>query len=299
MAITTNRHDAPPSLVDFAKAPHYDSGDSDFTVTQLIDSPRISLLRKQHADYIEDDVYENIYRLVGTAIHSIAEKFGNNETLGIVAEERIFLDVDGLRVSGAIDLQRPSPTGSGVIIGDYKFTSVSSLSFQDKWRDQLSLYAYLLEEVKGVRVQGAEVYAVLRDWQWRRAKFDRDYPQTPGVTVQVDLLDRWERKEYFNERLSLHKIAKQLYEEDGRLIRCLPEDRWEGEPAYAVRDDKNDEAAAEKGKRSRAVRVFRDEDDAKELADTKPHYSIEYRPGEAVRCDNFCEVAEFCDQRNT
>ena len=69
---------------------------------------------------------------------------------------------------------------------------------------------------------------------------------------------------------------------------CSDEDMWKRDDAWAVK---------KKGLK-RAMRVFDNEDDAKEFeaAQTVP-VEIEFRAGEPVRCKgNFCGVAEFCSQ---
>ena len=299
MAIVTNRHNAPRSLVAFAEAPHYDSEGSDYTVTQLIDSPRVRILRKQHADEIEVDPYESIFMLVGTAIHSIAEA----HTIEDTTEERIHLSVDGgaVDVSGAIDLYYENEDGT-YTIGDYKFTSIHSLRFPQKWEDQLGMYAFLFENgtVPGVTkptVGKLEVYAILRDWSWRQSKNDREYPQTPGVTVQIPLRSENERSAFFFRRHATHRLAAQLHRA-GTIVRCTPEEMWQKEETFAVRSRQRDDAATKRAGKSRAIRVLNSEEQAEAYIDEADNddYYVESRPGERTRCMSFCDVAKFCDQ---
>ena len=297
MSQVVNRHDAPASLVAFANAPHYDSGDSDLTVTQLIDAPRVRILREKHEDQIQDDVYENIFRLVGTAIHSIAEQHAG----GVTTEERIFIEREGKKISGAIDVQYMNEDGT-LTIGDYKFTSLHSLRFPEKWEQQLNLYAYLVENsgIDHPVVSRLEVYAILRDWTWRASERDREYPQTPGVTVEVKLWSQEEREAFFKKRLALHLLADSIHSELGGITQCTKEEMWEKDPTYAVRSTKRDKAAEKRGGTSRAIRVLNSEEDAQAYIDDSENedFYIEERPGERTRCENFCDVAQFCDQRN-
>ena len=279
----------------FAEAPHYDAEGSDLTVTQLIDSPRVRILRSLHADQIQDDVYENIFRLVGTAIHSIAEQHAGDVT----AEQRIHLDANGTDVSGAIDVQYMNEDGT-LTIGDYKFTSTHSLRFPDKWEDQLNLYAYLVEN-SGINhpvVGRLEVYAILRDWNWRSAQRDRDYPQTPGVTVEVKLWSPQEREAFFKKRIRRHLFADSIHSELGTPTKCTKDEMWEKDPTFAVRSRKRDDAAEKRGGTSKAVRVLHSQEEADvyvEASENEDLY-IEERVGERTRCMSFCDVAEFCDQ---
>jgi len=303
-SIITNKHNAPQSLVDFAKKPHYFRGDSDYTVTQLIDSPRIRILRGWHSDEIEDDVYENIFRLVGTAIHSIVETSSDSAKhwhpkATSVKEERIFIEREGYKISGAIDIQYLNDDGT-LTIGDYKFTSTHSLRFPEKWEKQLNLYRMLVENsgTRGPAVSKLEVYAILRDWSFRTAQRDRDYPQTPGVTVPIRLWSKDEVEDYFSERLNVHMNAdfyNEIYETPPS---CTKEDMWEKDPTYAIK----------KKDRVRAVRVLNSMEEATKYLHDKQvrsgyrdgafddEHFIEKREGERTRCEHFCDVAKFCDQ---
>ena len=295
MARVVNRHGAPASLVAFANAPHYDSGDSDITVTQLIDAPRIRILRDKHADQIQDDVYENIFRLVGTAIHSIAEQHPG----GMTTEERIHIRVGGKNVSGAIDVQYMNEDGL-MVIGDYKFTSIYSLKHPEKFENQLNLYCYLLEHRDSPpdhdNVGELEVYAILRDWSWRKAEREVGYPKTPGVTVKINLWERERQHEYLLERFDAHRAADTTYELGGDIPPCTKEEMWEKDPTFAVRSGRRDKTAAKKGTKGRAVRVFSDAEEADAYAEDDEDLSVEFRAGERTRCENFCDVAQFCNQ---
>ena len=208
----TNKHNAPDSLVAFANAKHYDAGGSTYTVTQLIDSPRVRILRSRHYRDMEEDVYATVFRLVGTSLHHIAEQYG-----GEGAEERLFLDLteelgrgERLVVSGAIDLQ--SDDDGAVVIGDYKMTSVAATRFPDKWAKQLNMYAYLVQRVNGKRVSKLEVYAILKDWNWRTASTRSDYPKQPGVTIPIDLWSYEEQEDFFMGRIKAHIEADTMEE---------------------------------------------------------------------------------------
>ena len=54
----TNKHNLPESFVDFATNDKYSKGNSDISVTTLIDSPRIRLMKEQHKNDIQEDVID-------------------------------------------------------------------------------------------------------------------------------------------------------------------------------------------------------------------------------------------------
>ena len=74
----TNKHDLPEPVVNALTS--YDSSQSvqGLRVTTLIDSPRISQLRKQHSNQLTEDVSEMVWKVMGTAIHEVFEKAASN-----------------------------------------------------------------------------------------------------------------------------------------------------------------------------------------------------------------------------
>ena len=288
----TNKHNAPESLVSFANAKHYDAGGSTYTVTQLIDSPRVRILRSRHYRDMEEDVYSTVFRLIGTSLHHIAEQYG-----GEGAEERLFLDLteefgrnEKLVVSGAIDLQ--TSDDGGVVIGDYKMTSVAATRFPDKWAKQLNMYAYLVQRVHGKRVSKLEVYAILKDWNWRTASTRSDYPKQPGVTLPIDLWSYEEQEKFFMSRIGEH-IKADWAEEPPH---CTKDEQWRGQDKWAVMSRSRDKRS--KNPKGRALSVHDNALDATEKVecDTADDLYLEFRPGEATRCVAFCDVSEWCKQ---
>lgn len=67
----TNKFNLPKTLVDACKYDTHRVG-GDISVSQLIDAPQIRLLKRDN-DY-ETDVIDNIYALMGTALHHILER---------------------------------------------------------------------------------------------------------------------------------------------------------------------------------------------------------------------------------
>ena len=97
----------------------YDPGDTTFSVTQLIDSPRIGILQQGHDSDIERDVVDFLWSRFGTSMHNMFEDAVEGDQY--ITEERLFYETQGCKISGAIDLQEKTP--EGLIIRDYKVTS--------------------------------------------------------------------------------------------------------------------------------------------------------------------------------
>lgn len=281
----SNNYNLPQSFLDFARNDKYSKGDADISVTTLIDSPRIRKMREHYADERSVDVVDMIWPLFGTAVHHILESGDTDKN--VISEERLYADVDGWKLSGAID--RQTIEGNNIEIMDYKVTSVWSVIYGKKeWENQLNCYAYLVQRNKDKHVNKLTICAILRDWNRREAERKSDYPQSPVVLVDVELWSNTKRIEYVHEQISAHQNADMYYDLNNEFVRCTDEETWKREDTWAVK---------KKGQK-RAMRVFNDEQTAIEFEKTQTiPVEIEIREGSLTRCDgNFCGVAEFCSQ---
>ena len=100
----TNKYGLPEPLIRAVMDDEYDKGDAVLSVTQLITPPRIVLLQSLNADKLSVDAVDRIPALLGKTIHSIIEK-GAMYFPGHMVEERLFIVVNGWKISGAVDLQ--------------------------------------------------------------------------------------------------------------------------------------------------------------------------------------------------
>lgn len=278
--IITNNHGAPATLVALANKNYYSKGDADYSVTELLSPPRVKRLQARNDARIARDVSDMLWPLLGSTLHVVAERGAAKDHL---TEERIVADVDGVKVSGAIDLQEM--TSEGVVITDYKFTSAYSVMNEKKeWEEQLNLYKWLVESVKRIPVKRLQICALIRDF----SKHDRreNYPGSPIHMVEIPMWDSVKAEQFVRERLHLHAEAKFADAMEEPLPLCSDEERWFSETTYAVKRDG----------RKTAIRVFKSLEEAQELAAKEKGY-VETRTGEPRRCTgNYCNVAEFCDQ---
>lgn len=278
----TNKHNVPETLVALASRDYYSKGRADYSVTEIISPPRIQRLRREHHENMEQDVSDMLWQLLGSALHVVAERgVADNH----ITEERIIADIGDVKLSGAIDIQRV--TDEGIIITDYKFTSAWALR-QDKpeWEAQQNIYAWLVEKVKGKKVIGVQICALIRDWSRREASVKADYPQAPIQVLELPLWPLEKTEEYIKERIEAHRMSKVQADWGDELPPCSDDDRWVRETKYAVKREG----------RKTAIRVFDTQHEADELAEKEKGY-VEVRKGEAIRCTgNFCGVAQWCNQ---
>jgi hypothetical protein len=279
----TNKHGLPQTFVNVIQRPSYSRGSSEISVTEILSPPQLVLLRRRHADDIEVDAADQVWSLFGSAVHNILQH-GKDDNH--VVEERLFTTFEGWRISGQVDLQEYQADGS-VIISDYKVTSAWTVQ-QEKteWVDQLNMYAWLVERVKGHPVTALQIIGIVRDWSRREAANKEAYPQAPIVTLDIPIWDYQTREEFVRTRLSQHNEAN-FSAVSGEMPACTPEEMWEKPTTYAI--------MKEGGKRAKKVFLVKQEAEAF-MADQKGTHFIETREGGRTRCDSFCQVAPFCEQ---
>lgn len=292
---TTNKHNIPDYLVAYMKQRRYSKGASRVSVTDLIRAPRIGILNEFFDEHMEEDVTDRVWALFGTAVHSMLEQAGDETHL---AEERLFLDVNGWTISGGIDVQELGMKNGfmQVAVNDYKVTSVYAIkSIKPEWEAQVNSYAELVDANKEFKPVSLRIIAFLRDW--RRAEVDRqsDYPPAPVQVIEIPLWDKETRVAYLEERVRVRQQAEFAFAMGEPLPLCSDEDRWMRGGGLAVLKPGN----------KNAYRVFQDRALAEEfLAKKKLSLKsggdtvvIEERIGEPIRCkQDWCGVAEFCEQ---
>lgn len=266
----TNKYNLPLPLVEAVRQDLYSKGKSDISVTQLIDSPQMARLYEQHEHEIIEDASDRIYALMGSGTHNVLEQANVND----IAEERLFIEINGKTLSGAFD-HLVLYTG---LLDDYKQTSVWQVIYGNpKWETQLNCLAYLCIK-NDYQINSLRIVAILRDWQKSKAKTDPGYPQHQVATINIPLWPLEKQEAYINERMAIH------FQET--VPECTDEDTWYSGDKWAVKKKGN----------KRATRVFDTEYEADQYIEEREGLAIEYREGVYRRCEDYCSVAEFCPQ---
>ena len=279
----TNKYNLPQAIVELARKPSYSKGKAHLSVTEMMGSPKISILRKKFDNEIEVDVSSLSHSLLGTAFHKIMESYvGPNDIL----EERLYAEFDGWHISGAIDKQ--TVTAEGIEVRDWKTVGVWAVQNpKPEWEKQLNVYAWLVEHVKGVPVTKLTIDAYLRDFSERESQTRANYPKANIVSIDIPLWSMERREEYIRERIHEHSEARFAEETGAVLPPCTSEEMWEKETVYALKKDGN----------VRAKSLHRSMEEAEAaLEEAGKGFHIETRPGERTRCAEFCTVSKFCEQ---
>ena len=283
----TNRHNLPEPLARALANDTYSRGDSHISVTTLIDAPQIAILKDRHEDELVEDVMDRIWSKFGTAMHSIIED-GSRGLPGYRAEERIFCEVNGWIVSGAIDLQQHG--SASVVITDWKTCSVWGVMNEKlAWQQQLNTYAELVERTTGMAPEELWIGAIMRDWKQGEAARSQGYPQAPIQMVRIELWPSERRSAYLEERVRVHQEAHRAAEWGEELPPCNAEEMWASPDEWAV---------YKKGGK-RAVKLVTSEQEARDLLTQHENGRIEFRPGTRKRCGTYCLVSSFCTQHQS
>lgn len=216
----TNRLLLPRSIVRaVANDPYLLEDRGHISATELIDSPRIRLLKKKHADALEEDASERIWALFGQGVHAALERAVDEFD---IAEQRFRVNVDGWDVSAKVDL-----ISCGALY-DYKVTKAWAAMYgmKPEWERQLNVGAWLASK-NGVKVESVAVVALLRDWDQTKIKEGGRYPRAPVVEIAAEIWPADEQERYITDRVRLHRLSEVLMEEDGIMPAiCTAEVRW-------------------------------------------------------------------------
>ena len=277
----TNKYNLPDTILNVLDRPTYSKGKAHISATELLNSPRIVQLKRKYWEFIETDASEMVWALFGSAVHNILEH-GKGENH--IVEQRLGTDIDGWRLSGAIDLQEEDE--DGIAIKDYKVTGAwSVMNEKQDWHNQLNVYAYLVEKEAKKKVKSLQIVAIVRDWT-ARDTVKEGYPQSPIATIDIPLGPMEEREQYIKERVHLHSAAYFEMETNSELPQCSEDDMWEKPTSYAVI----------KVGGVRAKSVHKTLEEAQHALNQVKGYNLEVRQGERTRCAKYCQVSEFCTQ---
>jgi len=288
----TNRHNIPQEIINAVHNDSYSKGKATISATGLLQPPRIRLLAQENYEKLTIDVSDEIWKLLGQSVHTILERANENNE-DVITEQRMFTVVNDWTVSGQTD----SIDVKSNTLKDYKVTSVWSIVSALKegkveWEQQLNIYAYLYKQTTGKTIDQLNIIAIARDWNKNQyLRSGGDYPPSPVTVLDIDLWSDEEQEDFIKQRVSIHQEAEVDYLINDKLPFCTDEERWRRKDTYRV----------EKKGRKTAVRVLDTQEEADEYIgghkDSKLLKVVEAK-GECVRCANYCDVAEFCNQYN-
>ena len=272
------------------------SSSGDYSVTEIIDPPRLVRLKKRYGSEVIQPLSSVIPSMMGTAMHEYFEKYLKKWVFktgyaGYTFEEQLETEVLGRRLSGRYDIR------DNLDLIDIKTCKVWKKVFDPhlkEWTEQQNCYNYLLKESRNIEIKRLLITAIYKDWQEGQSLRNPDYPNDQ---VEEYELPKWPyevTKQFIEGRLMLHIAAEDL--EDDKLPACTREERWERfQGGHQV-----EYAIMKNAKSSRAIKLIKTNlDDALEASRsmkgiTKDSF-IEVRYAQRTRCENWCNVKDYCN----
>lgn len=278
----TNNFNLPQPFVDLVSEDTYSKGESDITTTGLAQPPKIAELWRRHADQITMDCSEKVWTMLGTANHYVLEQIAKRNPERYVCEQRFYIDVDGVKLGGQIDLfDRETET-----LWDYKVSSVYKAMSDDRldWTKQANVNKLLCEH-NGIYPKKLAILLVCKDWKRKDAEFKADYPKCAIQEIPLPIWREEETFAYIRSRIKLHEAAKSL--SDDEIPVCTPEERWSKPTTWAVLKERG-------AKRAVANGLYQSESEALSHA-RRINGHVEKREGEETRCLSYCQVRQWCN----
>lgn len=274
----TNRLGLPEPLVRAVTPLPREEKPSRVSVTTLTQPAQIYGLTKLHSDELTEDASGRLWALMGQLLHSVLEQQAEGLE-NTITEEKLEMKVLGWTVVGKYDLSEIIVEGE--LLTDWKFTSVYSLKdgMKPDWERQINIYVALLK-YHGRQITKAQVVAIGRDWSQLKAKREQGYPQEQVKIMPVPLWEPEKTQAYIEGKVQLFQDA-----EKGIWPECTDEERWARPKVFAL---------MKKGQK-KAVKLF-ETLHAAEWAVARDQYIVE-RPGENIRCNSYCGVSQWCEQK--
>ena len=213
-------------------------------------------------------VERKIHLFLGQALHSYFEK-----SPYVFTEKRMFIDIDGERVSAKFDLYDPRDKS----IQDFKVVGKNSAYDNDKvtvkpeYEAQLNINAYIFRQ-HDLPVKALYINYVFKDFMYRD-RMSKNGPKHHVESVKVDMWEDSKVRDYIIGRINYHKNWSGEH--------CTFDERWAKQGKYAL--------MKEGGKK--AVKLY-DIDQPMPTAKAGQYY--EFRPGSDGRCENYCDVNSLC-----
>jgi hypothetical protein len=321
----TNKYDLPETIVRAVSNDTHPVG-GDISVTQLIDSPKIRILKKKHKEEIQEDVSDMLYALMGTALHHIIERGDEkyNEMKSFLLVAAVLRKNAGTNekfINAAKFLENIAKEAypeSGnkfiyektlrmeVAVGDVKKILYGTFDLYDREHHILhdykfcSVYQYLYEESRHKWYAQLNVYARMLEAngypvkEIRITAFFRDWDRfnkhKDYPPRQIMTIEVPMKPANVMDAYIKTRFEMHINAENGELYECSGKERWASSTQYAAKTHGS----------TKAIKVFNSEDAYQDFALREGHnYNglfLEVRNGVSKRCESYCPVNKFCEQ---
>lgn len=323
--ILTNKYGFPEPIVRAMDFSGYTKR-GDISVTTLIDSPKVNILKTTQQYY--EDISDMIWSLRGQALHVVLErssleidKFDIDNALQAryIAEKQMEIEFEGVKITGTADqicMVNPET------LYDYKDTSVWKVIKCKKdidtvtnqiiyvpvgdacldWKKQTNIYAWMLRKKYNIIVKKIRILVFLKDWKKQDMYRNSDYPERAIIMVDIPIYNDEVVEAYIKNRLNLHKAHNKLYREGGidNVPECEPEQRWKKDDTWKIMKD----LKATKSSKNFSISGTDKEKEVQKIM--AQHYLEDFKtrnkdayikitPGFEGRCMDYCPVNSLCN----
>lgn len=273
----TNKMNLPAAFVNAVNVRRHNEPHC-FSATTLNKGAKEIILTDRHFDEIEIDAADQVWAVLGTAVHSIMEAQKDEN----FHEEKFKVAVGDSFVTGQVD----SYDMEHATIFDWKTASVWKIQFADfsDWRAQGMTYAWLLKK-SGLDVKKCVFVAMLKDHSKTKAKTDASYPQLPVYRYEFNVTEEAlaETEKRIIAKVAEIENAYKLGDDD--IEPCSADERWADNEKWAVM----------KNGRKTAIKLFDNSADADAMAGEMGNaYYVEHRPTISRKCGDYCACKEWC-----
>jgi len=272
----------------------YSSGGADYSVTTLLDPPRVVFLNKRHLHKVKLYVEDLLHSYNGTGAHNYWEYcLTKMKNTPYECETRLSYTVNNRVISGAFDAVYDES-----VMYDMKNTSVWKMMFgsKDDWAAQQNIYRWLYWNDRQKLLKQLKIVGLFRDWSLReKQRGGPKYPQYPAMEILLPVWDLQDTYQFMEQKVN--GLIKYEDTPDDQLPECSYEDMWSEPDKVAVMSTRL---------KSRAVRVLSDMKTAKAYVnhylagpnckDSVQTLSYQIRPCTRRRCEDWCPVNKYCNQ---
>ena len=202
----------------------HSKGDSDYSVTELLQPPKVRSLSIIHSDKITSDYSDSINTFIGSSVHRIIE-LANEKRDNCITEQRVSITIEkafkdkDIKISGTADYYDKDKN----ILKDYKTATAFSVGYEkEEHESQLNMYRYMFHKSMGIDLPDAEVVYILKDWSKNKSVNSNTYPNSPIIIKAVKSWSEKEILDFILEKINLHESTL----EDPQSVLCTDEERW-------------------------------------------------------------------------
>lgn len=215
----TNKFNLPDVIVSACVNDPYSKQGADYSCTELLKPPLQIRLQRDYDQLREDDVSKRLPSILGSAVHTILQDAAKNDE-SIVTELRLFVDIYGKTISGALDYYNKNTH----TLMDYKVVKAISTKYSHPDHiKQLNILRFICLENNIPVIKIMNCY-ILKDWDEKQSERDDNYPKCAFFVKEHKIWELRKTKDLIFDRVNALNNALSTEDLD-TIEEC---DTWNG-----------------------------------------------------------------------